>query len=167
MTVGEMTPEDLGFLRRAIEESARSLDHPGLTPFGAVVVIGGRIVAAAASSVVRRRDATAHAEVLAIRAAGRRTGGHLLPEATLYCSGSPCPLCLAACYWARIPRVVFGATLADAAAAGFEDLAFFEQLALPPERRGIELTAAPEAVRRTAVAVLERWHLQHPGDPAV
>jgi len=74
-----------------------------------------------------------YAEVLALRAAGQALGTHQFENATLYSSSEPCPMCLAACYWARLDRVVFAATTRDVAANGLSDLAVYEQLRLPAE----------------------------------
>ena len=94
----------------------------GQTPFGTVIVHGGEIVAAAHNTVWRDGDPTAHAEINAIRLAAKRLGRIKLHGCTLYSTCEPCPMCLSASHWSRIDRVVFGATIADAAAAGFAEL---------------------------------------------
>ena len=85
---------------------------------GAVVARGGEVLGEGWNEVVKTSDPTAHAEIQAIREAARRVGTHDLGECTIYCSCEPCPMCLAAIYWARIPRVVFAASGKDAKAAG-------------------------------------------------
>jgi hypothetical protein len=65
-------------------------------------------------------DPTAHAEVMALRAASTALGRHLIPDGIMYCSSDPCPMCLVACYWAQISRVVYAATSHDVATYGFE-----------------------------------------------
>ena len=94
---------------RAALAAARRGAEQGEVPIGAVIVIGGEVVAATHNSPIALNDATAHAEVLAIREAGRRTGNYRLPEATLYATIEPCVMCCGAIVQARIAEVVFGA----------------------------------------------------------
>lgn len=91
-------------------------------PFGAAIIDGeGRIIVVASNSVLRDHDPTAHAEVNAIREAGRLLGTHDLSGYTLYATGYPCPMCLAATIWANITHVIYGARPEDAEAIGFRD----------------------------------------------
>ena len=157
--------QDRKFLDLAIENSRRSL-APGSTakPFGAVVVVGGEVVGDGVNSVVAANDPTAHAEVMALREAGRRLGRYSMGDAVLYSSSEPCPMCLVACYWAGIPRVVYGATSRDAAANGHEDLRFYRELALPnAERRMLDEVAVEGTPRSEAVDILARWAAARPG----
>ena len=153
---------DQEFLNRAIELSRRALEDEGKTPFGAVVVIGGEFVAEGTSSVVELRDPTAHAEVMALRNAGSKLGRHLMPDAIMYCSSEPCPMCLVACYWAQIPRVVFGATSYDVATFGFEDLQFYRELSRPAEHRSLREEVAEGPLHQRAAEVLRQWAGQLP-----
>jgi guanine deaminase len=98
-----------------------------------------------------------YAEVLALRAAGQALGTHQFENATLYSSSEPCPMCLAACYWARLGRVVFAATTHDVAANGLSDLAVYEQLRLPAESRSLPEVADGNDLREQAVAALRDW----------
>lgn len=128
------------FIRRAIE-LAREHSAGGICgPFGAVVVRAGEIVGEGWNRVVEGQDPTAHAEVVAIRDACRRLGTHLLEGCEIYASCEPCPMCLAAIYWARIGRIYYACTREDAAAAGFDDAEIYRQLALPPDKRSISAT---------------------------
>lgn len=95
-------------------------------PFGAVVVRDADVVATGQNRVTRDLDPSAHAEVLAIRAACRAIGDFSLEGCTLYTSCEPCPMCLATSLWARLDRVVYAADRDDAARGGFDDLAFYE-----------------------------------------
>jgi guanine deaminase len=104
-------------------------------PFGAVLVRDGRCLAEGWNRVVELGDPSAHAEIMAIRAGGQALGSHVLSGCTLYASCEPCPMCLAACYWARLDRLVYASTAADAAAAGFDDARIRREVALPAERR--------------------------------
>ncbi len=94
----------------------------GQSPFGSVIVRGDEIVAATHNTVWRDTDPTAHAEVNCLRAAALALKSIDLSGCTLYSTCEPCPMCLSAIHWAKIDRVVFGATIADAALAGFCEL---------------------------------------------
>ena len=98
-------------------------------PFGAVIVRNGELVAEGQNRVTASLDPTAHAEVVAIRAACQAVGDFSLAGATLYTSCEPCPLCLSAALWARVDRVVFAADRHDAARGGFDDREFYELFA--------------------------------------
>jgi guanine deaminase len=154
---------DRKFLDRAIDLSEAALRDPGKTPFGSLVVCDGEIAGEGAASVVEQSDPTAHAEVVALRRAGSRLQRHLLEGATLYSSSEPCPMCLAACYWARISRVVFSATSRDVAENGFEDLQFYRELRYSPDQRSLPEDAAGRPLRERAAAVLRSWAGQFPG----
>jgi len=95
-------------MRRALR-LARAAARRGEVPVGAVVVVGGRAVAGAGNRTVGDRDPTAHAEVLALRGAGRRIRNHRLTGATLYVTLEPCLMCCGAAVHARVGRLVFGA----------------------------------------------------------
>jgi guanine deaminase len=122
------SPGDEAWLARAIEVASQNVADGG-GPFGAVVVREGVEVAAAGNRVTRDLDPTAHAEVVAIRAACRALNSFSLAGSTLYASCEPCPLCLSAALWARVDRVVFAADRHDAERAGFDDREFYELLA--------------------------------------
>lgn len=113
---------DHSFLRRAAAVCREGI-AAGQSPFGAVVVRAGRVVVAAHNTVWRDLDPTAHAEVNALRAAALALSTIDLNGCTLYSTCEPCPMCLAAIHWANVDRVVFGASIADASAAGFRELA--------------------------------------------
>ncbi|MEU9380227.1 nucleoside deaminase [Streptomyces sp. NPDC048279] len=152
------TPEDHAFLAQAIEISRRALEDEGKTPFGALVVIDGEVVATGTSSVVELRDPTAHAEVMALRAAGGKLGRHLMEDAVMYSSSEPCPMCLVACYWARVPRLVYAATSHDVALSGFEDLQYYRELSVPNAGRTLlQETSVGGETREVAAAALASW----------
>lgn len=124
-------------MRRAIALATENVRSGAGGPFGAVIVRNGEIVGEGANSVTRTNDATAHAEVCAIRAACRTLGGFTLHGCEIYTSCEPCPMCLAAIYWARIDRIWFGNTSADAARAAFDDAYLYREIALPLTQRTI------------------------------
>jgi len=153
----ELSKEDESFLRYAIDLSRHSLEDEGKTPFGAIVVVGGEIVGEGTSSVVELCDPTAHAEVMALRNAGTAMRRHLFEDGIMYCSSEPCPMCLMACYWARLPRLVFGATSHDVAVNGFEDLQLYRELTYPAERRQLRGDHVEAGLREQAADVLRSW----------
>lgn len=125
------------FMRRAIALASDNVRSGRGGPFGAVVVRDGQILGEAANSVTRSNDPTAHAEIEAIRAACRALGAFTLKGAEIYASCEPCPMCLSAIYWARIERIWFGNTSADAARIAFDDALLYRELALPARERAI------------------------------
>ncbi|MGB3968732.1 MAG: nucleoside deaminase [Planctomycetota bacterium] len=135
-------------MRLAIRLAEESVARGG-GPFGAVVVRSGTVVATGANRVVVDRDPTAHAEVVALRAAAQAVGSHVLTGTEVYASCEPCPMCLGALLWARVDRVWFGASRHDAAAAGFDDARLYDELALPLAARRLPSAAllAGEAQR--------------------
>jgi tRNA(Arg) A34 adenosine deaminase TadA len=127
------------FMRQAIrlsEEGARS-GRGG--PFGCVVVRGGAVVGRGSNQVTSTCDPTAHAEIVAIRDACRTLGTFHLADCSLYASCEPCPMCLSAIYWARIPTVYFGNSRKDAAAIGFDDDFIYREIPLPAHERRVRL----------------------------
>lgn len=124
----EAAPDDTTWLNRAIELAVMNVADGG-GPFGAVVVRGGSLVATGQNRVTSDLDPTAHAEVIAIRAACAELGDFALAGCTLYASCEPCPLCVSASLWARLGRVVYAADRDDAARGGFDDRAFYELFA--------------------------------------
>ena len=115
-----MDSDDL-FLTRAIELARLGSEAGEGGPFGAVIVRDGQIIAEGWNRVIASRDPTAHAEIGAIRTACTLLGHFHLPGCTLYASSEPCPMCLSAAYWARIERIVFANSRAEASAIGFCD----------------------------------------------
>lgn len=122
---------------RAIELAERNASSVTGGPFGAVVVKDGKVIAEASNTVTVDNDPTAHAEVNAIRKACTALGTFDLSGCELYTSCEPCPMCLAACYWAHIDKVYYAADREDAAAAGFDDSDIYREVALPVDRRRI------------------------------
>lgn len=120
-----MTPDDESWLSQAVALATANVADGG-GPFGAVVVRAGVVIGVGQNRVTRDNDPTAHAEVQAIRAACRTIENFSLAGATVYSSCEPCPLCLAACLWSRVDRVVYAADRHDAARAGFDDSAFYD-----------------------------------------
>lgn len=122
--------DDSTWLGRAVDLATANVADGG-GPFGAVIVRDGTLLASGQNRVTRDLDPTAHAEVVAIRAACRRVGDFSLAGCTLYTSCEPCPLCLSSALWARLDRVVYAADREDAARGGFDDRAFYELFERP------------------------------------
>jgi len=131
------------FLERAVELARLTMRENRGGPFGAVVVKDGAIVGEGANLVLAANDPTAHAEVTAIRDACSRLGTFKLTGATIYASSEPCPMCLAAIYWARIERIVYANDRAAAARIGFDDAFFYDELARAPRERRIPMVCTP------------------------
>ena len=127
------------FMRAAIKLAEAGMRGDRGGPFGCVVVRRGKIVGRGDNRVTSTNDPTAHAEVTAIRDACATLQTFQLTDCELYTSCEPCPMCLAAIYWARIPTVFYGNTRADAAAIGFDDAFIYQQIPLPPEQRTVAM----------------------------
>ncbi|MEV0677703.1 nucleoside deaminase [Actinosynnema sp. NPDC050436] len=133
---------DCAWLRESIDLATRSVATGG-GPFGAVVVRAGRVIATGTNQVTTALDPTAHAEVMAIRAACRVVGDFKLTGCLLVSSCEPCPLCLSAALWARLDRVVYAADRHAAAAAGFDDGEFYELFDKPREEWSLPVHQIP------------------------
>lgn len=142
------------WLRRAILMASQHMDANEGGPFGAVIVKGDSVVADGWNQVTSTSDPTAHAEVVAIRRAASKLGSWNLAGCVLYSSCEPCPMCLAAAYWARVDRIVFAASRDDAAAIGFDDAFIYEQIPLPVAQRSIP---TEQALQAEAVEVFKKW----------
>lgn len=145
------------FMRRAIELSKRaSLDLCTGGVFGAVIVKDGEMISEGFNHVVAANDPTWHAEMEAIRMACTNLQSFKLHGCTLYTSAEPCPMCMAAVYWAEIDRVFYAATVDDAFAYGdFTDRPMYHQLSLPIEQRSIPCR---QMLREEAVVVWKAYH---------
>jgi tRNA(Arg) A34 adenosine deaminase TadA len=139
----------------AVVDRATANVADGGGPFAALVVNDGHVVAEGTNRVTADRDPTAHAEVVAIRAAGKALGTHLLSGTVLVSSCEPCPLCLSAALWARVDEVVFVADRDDAAHAGFDDRAFYEIFGRP--RDTWELPVVRQGRTARATEPFEAW----------
>lgn len=146
----EIHKELMALAIRISEENMNS----GGGPFGAVIAFDGSIVATGANRVTTENDPTAHAEVSAIREACRKLGTHDLSGHVIYTSCEPCPMCLAAIYWANITTVYYANNRKDAADAGFRDDLFYEEIKTENRDRKIP---AKELMREEAVKVFEKW----------
>ena len=140
-------------MREAIRLASANVDNGG-GPFGAVIARGGEIIATGVNRVTANCDPTAHAEVSAIRAAAQKLGTFTLSGCEIYSSCEPCPMCLGAIYWARLDRLFYGNTKADAARIGFDDAFIYKELALPLSERTLR---AEQLLGKEAIATFEAW----------
>jgi tRNA(adenine34) deaminase len=114
-----MTPDNDAFwMSRALELARHAEAAESEVPVGAVLVAGGKLIGEGWNRNIAASDPTAHAEVLALRDAGRRLGNYRFPDAELYVTLEPCAMCAGAIVHARIARVIFGARDPKAGAAG-------------------------------------------------
>jgi tRNA(Arg) A34 adenosine deaminase TadA len=143
-----------GFLRQAIRLAKEKMRDNEGGPFGAIIVRGDEVIGRGWNRVTSTNDPTAHAEIVAIRDACAHLGIFSLKGCEIYCSCEPCPMCLSAILWARIERIHYAATSADAAAAGFDDSAIAEELRRPIEERTINMLAA---LRDEAAGAFTEW----------
>lgn len=141
-------------MREAIRISIAKMRANCGGPFGAVVVRNGRIVGRGWNEVTSTNDPTAHAEVTAIRDACRRLKTFQLADCELYTSCEPCPMCLAAIYWARFPRVYYGNTRKDAARIQFDDDFIYREVSRPVSRRKIRMKPL---LRAEALVAFREW----------
>lgn len=115
-----MNKDDERFMREALKTATERGDDPRLSPIGCVIVMDGKIIAAERNRVAERQDATAHAEIEAIRAAGKGFENGELRGATLYSTLQPCGMCTMASIWSKVGRIVFGAGREDVHRMYFE-----------------------------------------------
>jgi len=144
-------------MRQAIALATENVTSGRGGPFGAVVVREGKVIATGVNQVTATNDPTAHAEVVAIRAACKALGTFQLRGCTVYTSCEPCPMCLAALYWSRCEAVYYGNSAIDAASIGFDDSFLYQQVALPVAERSLSMKRfLPEE----AMASFEAWAKQ-------
>ncbi len=141
-------------MREAVRLSRDKMRRGAGGPFGAVVVRNNKIVGRGWNRVTSTNDPTAHAEVTAIRDACKKLKTFQLDDCELYTSCEPCPMCLAAIYWARFPKVYYANTRKDAAKIQFDDDFIYHEVSVPIARRKIPMT---QLLRPEALKVFAEW----------
>lgn len=141
-------------MRLAIEMARRGIEE-GQSPFGCAIADGDRILAVNHNIVWRTTDITAHAEVTAIRAACLARGKVFLDGCVVATTCEPCPMCMSALHWARVKTVYFGATIEDAAAAGFNELRLSAEEVV--RRGGSTVTLVSGILRHECTDLFARW----------
>lgn len=145
------------FMERAIALATENATSGRGGPFGAVIVRGDEVIASGANLVALNNDPTAHAEVMAIRNACGALRSFQLSGCHVYTSCEPCPMCLAAIYWARCDAIFYGSSAADAAAAGFDDAFLYEEMKLPAGKRKVPaVNLLPEKAKES----FDAWRKQ-------
>ncbi|MCL7488788.1 MAG: nucleoside deaminase [Desulfobulbaceae bacterium] len=149
-----MSDTDFFYMREAIQLAEQGMRRGDGGPFGAVIVREGKIIGSGWNRVLKTNDPTAHAEIVAIRAACAQAGSYWLEGCRIYVNCEPCPMCLAAIYWARIASLTFAATRADAAAVDFDDAFIYGEVCRPITERAIE---THQCLREEALQVMRLW----------
>jgi guanine deaminase len=142
------------YLRRAIALATENVRAGTGGPFAAVIVRDGELVAEAANSVTTTNDPTAHGEINAIRAACRVLGSFSLAGCEIYSSCEPCPMCLAAIYWARLDALYYGSSQQDAAKAGFDDAFLYTEVSKVAAERSL---ASSQVLQGEAWECFSTW----------
>lgn len=145
---------DQQFMHEAIRLATTKMHEGHGGPFGAVIVRQGTIIARGFNRVTSTLDPTAHAEIDAIRKACHHLGTFQLDDCEIFINCEPCPMCLAALYWAGIARITYAATRKDAAAIGFADDLIYDEIGLPPHARRLPMR---QLMRQEALPGLAAW----------
>ncbi|MDY0387167.1 MAG: nucleoside deaminase [Methanolobus sp.] len=142
------------FMQMAIEEARHGMEHNHGGPFGAIIVKNGKVLSRTHNEVLSSNDPTAHAEILAIRQASAVLERFDLSDCEIYTSSQPCPMCLAAIYWARIKTVYYGSDKDDVALVGFDDNLFYEYIRGESQDTELKLI---NIERDEALKLLRQW----------
>ncbi|MGY3054418.1 guanine deaminase [Pedobacter sp. UYEF25] len=153
-----MEHTDEEFMQMAIALAAKNLNGKNGGPFGAVVAKNGKLISKSENLVKSTIDATAHAEIMAIRIASKQLNSVDLSDCILYTSCEPCPMCLAAIYWSNITKVYFASAGIDASKAGFDDQVIYRELSEPIEKRKLPMI---ELLKIEGNEVFEAWKKKH------
>jgi guanine deaminase len=146
---------DRAFMELAVREARKNLRTIGGGPFGACIVRNGAVLSVARNTVLRN-DATAHAEINAIRKACRKLGTHDLSGSIIYSTTEPCPMCFSAVHWARIGAIVYGTNIADARKTGFHELEISNRRLKALGRSPIEIIGG--FLRPECLDLFEAWN---------
>jgi guanine deaminase len=145
------------FMEKAIALATENVTSGRGGPFGAVIVCDDKIIATGANLVTATNDPTAHGEIVAIRNACTALKSFQLKGCHVYTSCEPCPMCLAAIYWARCDAIFYGSCAADAADAGFDDAFLYEEMKKPINQRQIP---AANLLPEKAISSFDAWRAQ-------
>ncbi len=142
------------FMQEAIQLAIDNVTLKKGGPFGAVIVKDGKIIARGVNSVTALNDPTAHAEIMAIREACKILKDFQLTDCEIYASCEPCPMCLAAIYWARPAALYYAASKEDAAAISFDDQMIYEEISRPINQRKL---FTQQLMQSAALKAFEAW----------
>ena len=149
-----MGADSTRFMQHAAELALRKMRENCGGPFGAIVVRGGEVIAEGWNQVTSTNDPTAHAEIVAIRAACARLKTFSLDGCDIYTSCEPCPMCLGAIYWARLRGLYYANSRQDAARIGFDDDFIYREINVSLEKRSIPAIRVANA---TAELAFDEW----------
>lgn len=152
-----LTEREIRYLELAIELAGKGMKDGKGGPFGCLVVLDDTIIGQGSNMVLSTNDPTAHAEVVAIRAACEKLGHYQLAGCEIYTNCEPCPMCLGAIYWARPRRVVFANTRQQAAAIDFDDAFIYGEINKDPEQRAIPFIHYPHPEAEKLFGEWDRW----------
>ena len=156
MNLSEQEKES--FMRRAVELSDFGMENKYGGPFGAVIVKDGKIIGEGFNKVVSSNDPTAHAEVVAIREASKNINNFDLSGSIIFASCEPCPMCLAAIYWANIDEIYYANTKEDANKIGFRDDFIYNEFDKPIEKR---VKTTQQILRSEAKKIFDKWIIKN------
>jgi tRNA(Arg) A34 adenosine deaminase TadA len=142
------------FMDLAVELAGRHMRVGAGGPFGALVVHQGIVIGRGWNQVTSGKDPTAHAEISAIRDACRQRNTFSLAGSVIYTTCEPCPMCLAAIWWARVDTIYYASTRDDAARIGFDDAALYQEVSLPLDQRRLPLIQQPSD---EAAQLMREW----------
>lgn len=145
---------DKKLMRFAIEKAKDGIER-GQAPFGACIVKDFEIISCEHNVVWKDADITAHAEINAIRMACKKLDSIDLGGCTIYCTTEPCPMCFAACHWARISRIVYGTSIEDARKIGFNELTISNNKMKSLSQNNVEITGS--FLRDECLELFEIW----------
>lgn len=149
-----MPTKENSFMREAIDLALTMMREGHGGPFGAVIVKNGIVIARGFNQVTSTLDPTAHAEIDAIRKACQQLGQFRLDDCEIFVNCEPCPMCLAALYWAGIKKITYAATREDAEAIGFADNHIYREISKAPEYRTIPMI---QIMREEALPAFTSW----------
>jgi len=142
------------FMDLAVNLAGRHMHAGAGGPFGAIIVHQGIVIGRGWNQVTSGNDPTAHAEISAIRDGCRQRSTFSLAGSVIYTTCEPCPMCLAAIWWARIDAIYYASTRDDAAQIGFDDAALYREVALPVHQRQLPLIQQPND---KAAQLMREW----------
>ena len=145
-------------MRLALDAARMNITEANGGPFGACIVRHGEVVSVA-SNLVLTSDATAHAEINAIREASRVLKNHILSDCVIYSTTEPCPMCFSAIHWAQIPTIIFGTRIEDAAELGFNELFISNYQVKTLGKSSVEIIAGFQS--DSCLSLMKEWSISN------
>ncbi len=145
----------MSFMHEAVKEAEKGVKNNHGGPFGAVIVKNIKVIAKAHNEVVKRKEPTAHAEILAIQRACKKLKRFDLSDCVLYTTCEPCPMCLAAIYWSKIKKYYYGCKKQDAENIGFIDKHIYDVIMHKKKKDHLE---KKNIGRNACLKVFKEWY---------